>query len=193
MGLRPAGLEEPAHAGTIEHDPEDPDRGGVCHQPANRGGPESLRLDAADRVDHCAGLVDLGFRGREHFVSDWHLIRMDAPLPDRTEGRGPGRFSAVPPVRGVVGVGAVDRVDAMGAGRDDHPRPRVVPEVAWVGQRISGSADLGNADPLARGQIPESENEGLEPRGAGGDLLDVRERFSLFDQDLQADPAFRKA
>src|SRR5262249_48223230 len=110
------------------------------------------------------------------------LARVDRPLADRAEGRRPRRLASVAVRVAEVRERAVDGVETVRAGGDDHARAGVVPEVAGI---------LGRqrpADALARREIAEAEDERLQARRAGGDLLDPRQRRRLLDERLEADP-----
>ena len=106
---------------------------------------------------------------------------MDRPLADEAERRGPRGFAAVALRIVEVRERAVDGVEAVGPRRDDDARAGEVPEVA----RVAGGER--QAHPLAGREIAEAEDQRLEPRRAGGDLLDARERRRLLDQRLEPD------
>ena len=107
---------------------------------------------------------------------------MDGPFADEAEGRGPGGFAAIALGIAVIRERTVDGVEPMSPRCDHDPRPGVVPEIA----RVAGGER--QAHPLARRQVAEAEDERLEPRRRGGDLLDASESCRLLDQRLEADP-----
>ena len=46
---------------------------------------------------------------------------------------------------------------------------------------------MAHAHALARGEVTHAENQSLEPRRAGGDLVHPCERLDFFDEDFEAD------
>ena len=82
-----------------------------------------------------------------------HLPAQPSVLPQRG-------LAAVAVGVAVVGVGAVDGVDAVRAGGDDHAVAGVVPHVAGVAHRRVG--DVAGADALAGREIADAEDQRLE-------------------------------
>ena len=52
---------------------------------------------------------------------------------------------------------------------------------------MDGIGDVAAADALAGGEVADAEDQRFDARAAGGDVLDAREGFRLFDQQLEAD------
>src|SRR5215469_524804 len=162
---------------------EDTPRYGVDQHPAGSRSASAVANRRLVRVGLLARVLDFVRCRREDIVGEVDLTRMDGPLPDRAERRGPSGLAPIAIRVSEIAERPIDGVDTIGAARRDHTASRVVPEIAGVAVRgIGGDAE---AHALACRQVAKSENERLEPRRAGRKYLDPCECGALFDQRFE--------
>nr|WP_246086478.1 hypothetical protein [Nocardioides humi] len=76
----------------------------------------------------------------------------------------------------------------MSPSGDDHTLPGVLPDVAAAAVRVARCrSDVRTRDALAGGEVPDPEDERLEPRRGRGDRVHIEEGLRLLDQHLDAD------
>ena len=143
------------------------------------------RLGLPIRRHRLPGFGHLVGCGREHFVGDRNLARVDGPLAVITQGAGLQRRPPVPLGILVGGVGRVDRVDHGGPGGGQYLDAGEVPEVPGVGHdRVEVAVDPG----VERGrEVAGAEDQRFQALARLRDLERVGQSLRLLNQDLQPD------